>query len=182
MAAERRAFFKVLSVGMTGFASLITSRAGTAQDAKQARTGVSFRRLCVTASDLERSVKFYTEAFGFAPDARPGTLKGPQMSAITELTDVDATWRLLDMGGGDQLQLYGFANPKVIGDGKRKPMNNLGLCLLSLWVSDMSATLAAVRKAGGTVLEEARIGPAGPPIATMVLDPDGTRIELVKRS
>ncbi len=172
-----------LTAFITGVSSAIAGwtfgRANLASAGEVSATPVSFRRLCISTSDIDRSVRFYVEAFGFKADGPSGRLEGPRMANIMELPNVDATYCLLDTGSVP-LELYGYAIPKVVGDGKRKPMNTLGLCLLSLAVKDMNATLAAVRKSGGVVLDEARLGPLEQPLAIMVLDPDGTRIELVK--
>jgi lactoylglutathione lyase len=177
---ERRSFFTRLFAGGSSIvAGLVLTRAVPAQAPENEQPTATFGRLGICVSDLDRSLKFYSEAFGFKIEERPGRLKGPQMAAIIEIPDVDTTYRLLDTGS-TKIELFGYANPKVIGDGKRRPMNALGMCMISLTVKDINATLSAVRAAGGTVLQEARLGPAEKPLAIMVLDPDGTRIELTK--
>jgi catechol 2,3-dioxygenase-like lactoylglutathione lyase family enzyme len=60
-------------------------------------------------------------------------------------------------------------------------MNDLGFTHLSFRVDDLDATLAALRAAGATVLEESIIRiPGFEAAAAMVTDPDGVLIELVQ--
>ena len=60
-------------------------------------------------------------------------------------------------------------------------MNQLGLTHLSLRVSDLDASLATLAAAGAKVLGETRIDhPELGVAAVFVLDPDGTRVELVQ--
>jgi catechol 2,3-dioxygenase-like lactoylglutathione lyase family enzyme len=127
--------------------------------------------LCVT--DLERSQRFYTEAFGFAferdlqpPDELTGKLlevDGPQLTAVY-LTLGDFTLELLryDRDG----------NPPY----RKRVMNEPGLTHLSLTVDDLAATLDRVRAAGGEVVESTNVV-----AAVMVRDPDGQLVELIAR-
>jgi len=60
-------------------------------------------------------------------------------------------------------------------------MNALGLSHLSLRVDDLGALLTGLRDAGVRVLEQTRIADPGHGMAAaFVVDPDGTRIELVE--
>jgi glyoxylase I family protein len=142
-------------------------------------TGTSLRSVGICVSDLERSLAFYTKAFGFK--IGPRTLQtNAAFGSLLELDNVDATIKFVDTGAV-MLELFQYANPKATGNaGARQPMNHIGLTNLQFKVSDLPATLKAVRQAGGTVLENARLaGPDGVTRAIFILDPDGIRIELV---
>jgi catechol 2,3-dioxygenase-like lactoylglutathione lyase family enzyme len=131
--------------------------------------------LCV--SDLERSLRFYRDVFGFQEDsARPPlAMKGEPAATLLELPGVElrAVYLLRD---GTCLELLAYPAPGTLGDGAPREMNRLGLTHLSFEVDAIDDVLARVRAAGGAVLEASRIPPA-----VFVTDPDGTRIELVLR-
>jgi lactoylglutathione lyase len=174
---DRFAWRRLLWVPVLAFGMSI-SVANSADDAPTP-AGTSLRSVGICVSDLERSLAFYTKAFGFS--ISPRTLRAnAAFASLLELDNVDATIRFVDTGGV-MLELFQYANPKAIGNaGTRQPMNHIGLTNLQFKVSDLAATLKAVKQAGGTVLENARIaGPDGVTRAIFVLDPDGTRIELV---
>jgi glyoxylase I family protein len=129
--------------------------------------------LCV--SDLERSIRFYTEALGFAEDARrpPLSMQGGLAADLLGIPDValEAVYLVKD---GMTLELLAYPSPGVVGDAEPCEMNRLGFTHLSVAVDDLDAAAARIAAAGGRLLEESRI-----PVAIFALDPDGTRIELV---
>lgn len=131
--------------------------------------------LCV--SDLERSVAFYRDVFGFE---EVGRLE----------PDVEPTSRILEIPGaklqvvylerdGWRLELLYFPSPGHTGSDSPRPVNQLGFTHLSFRVSDMAAFLAHVEDAGGSIREDSRIAADGETRALFILDPDGTRIELI---
>lgn len=140
-------------------------------------TKLSHHGLCV--SDLERSLAFYRDGFGFRE--------------ISRMTFGDAgTQRLLGLPNarleavylrrdGCTLELLHFPQPGThLRDGPR-PMNRVGLTHLSFLVDDLEATLAELSALGAGVLVESRLdGGADGPQVVFVTDPDGTRIELVQ--
>ncbi len=131
--------------------------------------------LCV--SDLERSLRFYREVFGFEEDrARPPfEMAGGPAATLLELPEVklQAVYLVRD---GLCLELLAYPAPGTTGDGAPRPMNRRGLTHLSFEVDDLDAVVAAAVAAGGTLIEGSRI-----PAAVFLTDPDGTRIELVLR-
>ena len=133
--------------------------------------------LCV--SDLERSVAFYCDVFGFAevgrlePDVEP-------TSRILEIPDAKLQAVYLERDGW-RLELLYFPSPGHTGTGAPRPVNQLGFTHLSFRVRDIAAFLVRVEAAGGSIREDSRI-PAHDgdrSRALFVLDPDGTRIELI---
>jgi glyoxylase I family protein len=136
-----------------------------------------FTHLGLCVSDLERSLRFYRDVFGFAEDSarRPLAMKGEPAATLLGLPDVDlrAVYLVRD---GLCLELLAYPAPGTLGDGAPRAMNRVGLTHLSFEVDDLEAIAERVRAVGGRVLDSSRIAPA-----VFVTDPDGTRIELVLR-
>lgn len=128
--------------------------------------------LCVT--DLQRSRRFYEEALGFTfqRDLRPPD---------------DPTARLLDIERPGLTAVYltmgTFVLELLLFDRPENPpfrprvFNEPGLTHLSLSVDDIPATLEAVRRCGGSVIESSDLG-----VAVLVRDPDGQMVELLAAS
>ena len=128
--------------------------------------------LCV--SDGERSVRFYTEVFGFRywrEFEPPDELAAPLLGLEPPLDHYNVYLRL----GGFVLELLVFrgATPPH-APATRRVMNELGLTHLSISVPDIPATCEKVVEFGGSVEAATDIG-----LAVMVRDPDGQLIELL---
>lgn len=124
-------------------------------------------------ADLERSSRFWVEAFGFevvkeleVPDEGTSQLLGiPPPVGL----------RAVYLRRGDFiLELLNYSDAGLENRGDRI-MNEPGLTHISLLVEDLDQSLQAVQKFGGTVLEETRLGD----YAVLILDPDGQRVELL---
>ena len=133
--------------------------------------------LCV--SDLDASKRFYCDRLGFR-ERHGFDVSGEHADKLLELADVDLRACYLERDGV-RLELLHYREPGHRGEGLVRPMNALGLTHLSLRVDDLDATVAALRAAGVRVLEHTRIdGPIAGTAAVFLVDPDGTRIELVQ--
>ena len=128
--------------------------------------------LCVT--DLERSRRFYEEGLGFTfqrdlqpPDDLTGKLIDVPSPGLTAV--------YLTMGSF-VLELLHFDRPEN-PPFRPRVFNEPGLTHLSLSVDDIPATLDAVRRCGGSVVESSDLG-----MAVLVRDPDGQLIELLAAS
>lgn len=128
--------------------------------------------LCV--SDLDRSRRFYEEALGFSfqRDLRPpDDLTGKLLDVPSPgLTAVYLTM------GTFVLELLHFDRPEN-PPFRQRVFNEPGLTHLSLSVDDIPATLEAVRRCGGSVVESSNLG-----MAVLVRDPDGQVVELLAAS
>lgn len=130
--------------------------------------------LCV--SDLERSLHFYQEVFGFKEDsARPRlAMEGEPAASLVGLPDVSLQAVYLQRDG-TTLELLAYPRPGTLLADAPRPMNRPGLTHLSFAVEDPDAVAQRALAAGGRVLPATHIG-----VALFILDPDGTRIELVR--
>ena len=137
---------------------------------------VSHVGVCV--SDLPRAVAFWRDALGFREGKRLD-LAGELVDTLLGLHDVDLRAVYLERDGLC-IELLHYVAPGHRGAGEPRPMNALGFTHVSLRVDDLDAVLAAVEAAGGRVLRATRVrAPDGARGAVFVVDPDGTRIELV---
>ena len=140
---------------------------------------VAFSHLGICVSDVDASLRFYCGGLGFTEMAAHEV--GEEFAALMEVDGVRLRSRMIAKDGVT-VELLGFDAPGVTGDGARRPMNQLGLTHLSLRVTDVEATAAAIEALGGTVVRSTRTTiPFGEASLDFVYctDPDGTRIELM---
>ncbi len=133
--------------------------------------------LCV--ADAERSLRFYRDVLGFRllSELR---VAGEPSETLLQLEDVDLHAIYLERDGV-RLELLHYASPGHSSGERPRPMNRLGLTHLSFRVEDLSLTVAALVAAGVEIVQTSHIEiPAFQAAAVFVLDPDGTRIELVQ--
>ena len=110
-------------------------------------------------TDVERSLRFYTEHLGFRPGPTPRT---PVIASVAR---------------GDLVLLLGgpeSSGSRPMPDGRRQEPG--GWNRIVLYVDDMSTTVAALRGAGVRFRSDVVTGPGGTQI--QIEDPDGNPIEL----
>ena len=141
--------------------------------------------LGVLVSDIEKSVKFYTEAIGFKE------VKGFEIPAEfakdTGLTSSKGfKVRVLVLGEGDaatKLKLIEMADEKPKKNDNAVVHSELGYRYITLVTADTTAALARLTKAGVKPVAKSPVGlPKGFPegwFLTIVKDPDGNMVELV---
>lgn len=140
---------------------------------------VTFSHVGICVSDLERSVRFYTEALGF--ERAEASQIGDDFARLMEVPRVRLTSQFLRR---DQvaLELLHFDEPPPEGRGERRPINRLGLTHLSVRVTDLEGTATRIVELGGRVVEETRTELSFGPSTLRFLyctDPDGVRVELM---
>jgi len=121
-------------------------------------------------SNMEKSVKFYTELIGFRVD-RALNFKNEQIEALLALDqpkDMRVIYLLL---GGFTLELMQMDPPATANAGSRN-FTMTGITHFSFVVDDPSAVYARAEEFGGSRWSD--IG-----IAQMIRDPDGQLIELL---
>ncbi|HLJ08089.1 MAG TPA: VOC family protein [Acidimicrobiia bacterium] len=140
----------------------------------------TFSHLGICVSDLERSLRFYCEALGFAPAESHSV--GPEFAALMELEGVALRSQFIRRDGV-AIELLHFSSPSTTGDPVRRPMNQLGLTHLSVRVDDVDGVADAVERLGGTVVSGTRTTFDMSGVAldfVYCTDPDGVRIELMR--
>jgi lactoylglutathione lyase len=136
---------------------------------------LSHNGVCI--SDLERSIRFYSEALGF--EVRQRYEIAAPYDKLAELPGLMVRVAFMTLEGR-VLELMEYKQPKAVGTRERRAMNRLGLTHLCFAASDIDATAERIAKAGGQVLRETRVEtPIS--IAIFCTDPDGVRIELTQR-
>ena len=158
------------------------TRSAPATQAEFTRTTVD---LGAVVSDVEKAVKFYTEAIGFTE--LEGFSVSGSLAADSGLSDgKPLNVRVLILGEGasaTKLKLM-----QVPGTASKRSDNSfihsqLGYSYLTVFVSDTDRALARLKRAGSAPLAK---GPVALPAdlapgiyLTLVRDPDGNLIELV---
>ncbi len=140
---------------------------------------LSFSHMGICVSDLERSLRFYRDALGFEPVASYRV--GEEFGDLMELEGVRLESQMVARDGVT-IELLAFENPRPVGDGRRRLMNQLGLTHLSLRVDDIDAVAGQIERLGGEVLPttRTRMGDRSSPLDFVYCtDPDGVRIELM---
>ncbi len=133
--------------------------------------------ICV--SDRERSLRFYRDILGFA-HVSDLEVAGEPTSTLLQIENVALRATYLERDGV-RIELLHYPAPGHLGDGRSRPMNQLGLTHLSFRVNNLAATIAALRESGVCILERTHIDiPAFDAAAVFITDPDGTLIELVQ--
>lgn len=129
----------------------------------------------ICTSDLERSLRFYTEALGFTLERSIDEIGAP-FDQLTELPGVPCRVHYVK-SGAMTIELIGYPQGAVTGSSERRPMNQLGFTHMTLIVTDIDAAAARVVQFGGQIHPQTRIdSPFGPIL--FCTDPDGVRIEL----
>ncbi|HEV3281222.1 MAG TPA: VOC family protein [Acidimicrobiales bacterium] len=140
---------------------------------------LTFSHLGICVSDLERSLRFYRDGLGFEPVATHRV--GEEFGGLMELEGVRLESQMMARDGVT-IELLAFEHPRAVGDGRRRPLNHLGLTHLSLRVDDIDAVARQIELLGGEVVRATRthLGAASSPLDFVYCtDPDGVRIELM---
>jgi len=138
-------------------------------------------------SDLERSVKFYTELLGFSESKRPH-LEGDWIESIVGLKGVVADVAFIIAPAGEpRIELLCYKTPK----GEALPANSLantvGIRHIAFRVDDIHAVVSRLKDAGVKVLGEPVVVPetvvthdAGHKMLCYFHDPDGVLLEITE--
>jgi len=140
-----------------------------------------FSHLGLCVADLPRALAFYAEGLGFREVSRL-EIAGEAAETLLALPGVVLEAVYLERDGL-RLELLHYRRPAdtAADAAPPRPMNAPGLTHLSLRVEDLDAVAEALAGLGGRVLRDTRThNPALRAGAVFVLDPDGTRIELVE--
>lgn len=155
----------------------ITRLARRQTDLMGSDADVAVSHLGICCRDLELSLRFYCEGLGFEPSDRHvlGSRFGPALEVSGELAVVSQFIRRSDLS----IELLHYSTPQPTGEPSRS-RGQLGLTHLSFHVDDVDAGIERLVELGGSLLADTRLT-MGPVDLVFLADPDGTRIELMKR-
>lgn len=139
---------------------------------------VGIHHTAISTPDLERSVRFYRELFGFGVDFDFGWDETNEDFKKTHAAAATAGRVVMLSRNGSRLEIFEYENPTPRpGDPERRNVDH-GICHLSFEVKDIDAEYHRLVAAGMPFLSE----PV--PQATIKCcygrDPDGNLIELIE--
>lgn len=139
----------------------------------------------VVVSDIDKAVKFYTEAIGFKESSGFG-VPADFAKKVGLTNSHPLSIKVLTLGEGEgatKLKLMRLPGVKSEKGKNRFIHSQLGISYLTVFVKDTSAALARLKKAGvKPIAEGTQSLPAPLPqdvYLTIVRDPDGNLIELL---
>ena len=156
-----------------------TSSLAQAADVAFARTTIDLGTL---VSNIERSVKFYTEVIGFKE--APGFSVDASLTKDAGLDDQPLKIHVLVLGDGPTATKLKMMEVPGVDTKKGDPTmihSQFGYRYISIFVVDLNASLERLTKAGIKPLGKGPVpipGPGGLQLA-VVRDPDGNLIELI---
>lgn len=141
----------------------------------------------LVVSDLERSVRFYTEVLGFKK-TRDVVMEGEWIDTIVGLKGVKGRVAFVVSPGGEpRLELLCYDRPAGAELPENTRPNTIGLRHLALRVDDMEGMMVRLRAAGVTFFSEPVRVPggvvkhdSGDKTLVYFLDPDGVILELAQ--
>jgi catechol 2,3-dioxygenase-like lactoylglutathione lyase family enzyme len=141
----------------------------------------------IVVSDLERSLRFYTELLGFRK-TKEAYLEGEWIDRIVGLRGVKARAVFIVAPAGEpRIELLWYQQPAGAARPENARSNTLGLRHIAFRVDDMAATVAKLRAHGVTVFSDPVRVPkgvvqhdAGEKTLIYFLDPDGVILELAE--
>jgi catechol 2,3-dioxygenase-like lactoylglutathione lyase family enzyme len=176
---------RLLCVSATLFILPQSASTPLAQETDQGEFGRQTIDLGVVVRDVEKSVKFYTEAIGF--QEQPGFSVPGGFAADAGLTDgKPLEIRVLTLGDKEsatKLKLMAVPQAEPKKSDNRFIHSQFGFSYLTVYVKDTRAAMNRLKKAGVKPVAKGPVElPPGLPqgvFLTVVRDPDGNLVELV---
>lgn len=160
---------------------LFSSLFSTSLSAEESEFRTPTIDLGIVVSDLDQSIKFYTEAVGFTVVG--GFTADSQVVIDSGLGEDEAlvikTLALSKEQGATKIKLMQSDKDSKKSD-QTYITSSLGFSYLTIHVKDMDASVARLKKAGVKVLAKGPVALSGGKVyLTVVKDPDGNFVELV---
>jgi catechol 2,3-dioxygenase-like lactoylglutathione lyase family enzyme len=141
----------------------------------------------IVVSDLERSVKFYTELLGFEK-TNSAHMEGEWIESIVGLKGVVADVVFIVAPAGEpRIELLSYKTPTGEAIPQNSMANTIGLRHIALRVDDIHSASEKLREAGVKLLSGPVIVPgsvvthdAGHKMLCYFHDPDGTLLEITE--
>lgn len=170
------AVLAIISIGSL-FLGGCASRSEAGTQSAFARTTID---VGIVVSDVKKSSEFYTKALGFTEVA--GFDVSAEMGGGSGLTDNQPfKVRVFVLGGeptATKIKLMEFPEASGKKVDHRFIHSSLGYSYLTIFVSDMTASVSRAKKAGAVIVKKPyQLG--GNNYLTLVKDPDGNIIEFV---
>jgi catechol 2,3-dioxygenase-like lactoylglutathione lyase family enzyme len=135
--------------------------------------------ICVT--DIDRSMRFFDQAIGFAPAENYALSNDSDwLDIVNELPEVKLRAQMVRSAEGNTIELLKMDSPACFGPRERRPMNHYGLTHLAFYVDDIDAVVAKVLAAGGRTYPDTRSMFGSGIEIIYCTDPDGVRVELMR--
>lgn len=134
--------------------------------------------ICV--EDIDVSLRYY-RALGFEPAENYVLDAGyPWLGTINEVEGIKLRAQMIRDSEGNTLELLKVFEPACFGPRERRALNQFGLTHLAFWDEEMDSTVETLSDRGGFFVEEAHVRAPGIELQHGA-DPDGVRIELMRR-
>ena len=130
----------------------------------------------ITVSDLDRSIAFYTDNFGFKVERRFDSY-GPPIEHITGIVGAHLQIAHLLLGTFD-LELIQYLAPP--GAQLDTSTQNVGTAHIAFWTDDVADTYGQLKAKGVRFTGSFHYSDEGWPSPIYLLDPDGFTLELVQ--
>ena len=133
----------------------------------------------IVVTDLDRSIEFYTRAFGAEVELRIDDMRDPQIAEMHELDDELMSLAILRIGE-TRFELVVFTEPEGRANDRRS--YDVGVAHLAFAVADVEDAYARLSAAGvsfGRPPVHVSDGPAAGFVLAYARDPDGIQVELI---
>ena len=145
------------------------------------RTPARFSHSGICVTDIERSLRFFDRAIGFAPAENYALSNHSDwLDIVNELPGVKLRAQMVRNEAGHTIELLKMDSPACFGPRERRPMNQYGLTHLAFYVDDLDGVAARVVANGGRAYPHTRDTFGHGFEILYCTDPDGVRVEIMK--
>ena len=138
------------------------------------------RHVGITVTDMEESLKFYKDLFGFSV-IKEMSEHGKHIDNFSGLDGISVRTVKMAAQDGSMIELLQYeSHPKTNDRNIFEDITYIGCSHFALTVSDLPSLYSELLKSGITVLCSPQNSPDGKVRLTFCRDPDGTLIELVE--